>query len=75
MRIGVASDHAGFRYKTLVAQHLRSLGHEVQDFGAESEDPVDYPTWSARSQPPRMSSLWGSVMCQRTKCWLSLISG
>jgi ribose 5-phosphate isomerase B len=43
MRIGVASDHAGFRYKTLVAQHLRRLGHEVQDFGAVSEDPVDYP--------------------------------
>ena len=43
MRIGIASDHAGFRYKTLVAQHLRDLGHEVEDFGAESEDPVDYP--------------------------------
>ena len=43
MRIGIASDHAGFRYKTLVAQHLRNLGHEVQDFGAESEAPVDYP--------------------------------
>jgi ribose 5-phosphate isomerase B len=43
MRIGVASDHAGFRYKTLVAQHLRALGHEVRDFGAPSEDPVDYP--------------------------------
>ena len=43
MRIGVASDHAGFRFKTLVAQHLRGLGHEVQDFGAPSEEPVDYP--------------------------------
>jgi ribose 5-phosphate isomerase B len=43
MRIGVASDHAGFRYKTLVVQHLRGLGHEVQDFGAGSEEPVDYP--------------------------------
>jgi len=43
MRIGVASDHAGFRYKTLVAQHLRDLGHEVRDFGAWSEEPVDYP--------------------------------
>src|SRR5262245_51537739 len=43
MRIGVASDHAGFRFKTLVAQHLRGLGHEVQDFGAPSEAPVDYP--------------------------------
>ncbi|MGD1018557.1 MAG: RpiB/LacA/LacB family sugar-phosphate isomerase [Verrucomicrobiia bacterium] len=43
MRIGVASDHAGFRYKTLVAQHLRRLGHDVQDFGTDSEAPVDYP--------------------------------
>jgi len=43
MRIGVASDHAGFRYKTLVAQHLRGLGHEVRDFGTNSEEPVDYP--------------------------------
>jgi ribose 5-phosphate isomerase B len=43
MRIGVASDHAGFRYKTLVAQHLRGLGHEVRDFGTNSEAPVDYP--------------------------------
>jgi ribose 5-phosphate isomerase B len=43
MRIGVGSDHAGFRYKGLVAGHLRSLGHEVQDFGTGSEDPVDYP--------------------------------
>jgi ribose 5-phosphate isomerase B len=43
MRIGVASDHAGFRHKTLVAEYLRRLGHEVQDFGTESEEPVDYP--------------------------------
>jgi ribose 5-phosphate isomerase B len=43
MRIGVASDHAGFRYKTLVAGHLRRLGHDVQDFGTDSEEPVDYP--------------------------------
>jgi ribose 5-phosphate isomerase B len=41
--IGVASDHAGFRYKTLVAQLLRRLGHDVRDFGADSEEPVDYP--------------------------------
>lgn len=43
MRIGVASDHAGFRDKSLVADHLRSLGHDVVDFGAMSETPVDYP--------------------------------
>jgi ribose 5-phosphate isomerase B len=43
MRIGLASDHAGFRYKTLVAEHLRVLGHSVRDFGTGSEAPVDYP--------------------------------
>ena len=45
MRLGVASDHAGFRYKTLVAQHLRRLGHDVRDFGTDSEGPVDYPDY------------------------------
>ncbi len=43
MRVGVASDHAGFRYKQAVAGHLRGLGHEVRDFGTASEEPVDYP--------------------------------
>jgi ribose 5-phosphate isomerase B len=43
MRIALASDHAGFRYKSAVAAHLRELGHEVVDFGTGSEEPVDYP--------------------------------
>jgi ribose 5-phosphate isomerase B len=43
MRIAVASDHAGFRYKALVALHLQHLGHDVRDFGTDSESPVDYP--------------------------------
>lgn len=43
MRIAVASDHAGFRYKILIAEHLATLGHEVVDFGTWSSDAVDYP--------------------------------
>ena len=43
MRIALASDHAGFPYKSAVANHLRDLGHEVVDFGTSSEEPVDYP--------------------------------
>ncbi len=43
MRIALASDHAGFRYKTAVAAHLVDLGHQVVDFGTDSEEPVDYP--------------------------------
>jgi ribose 5-phosphate isomerase B len=43
VRIALGSDHAGFRYKTLVADHLRKAGHEVVDFGTDSEATVDYP--------------------------------
>jgi len=43
MRIAIASDHAGFRYKAVITDQLRRLGHEVVDFGTNSEDPVDYP--------------------------------
>ncbi len=43
MRIALASDHAGFRYKTIIAEHLRKQGYEVIDFGTSSERPVDYP--------------------------------
>ena len=45
MRVGVGSDHAGYRYKTLTAEHLRGRGHEVVDFGTTSEEPVDYPDY------------------------------
>ena len=43
MKLGLASDHAGFRYKTAIGEHLRRVGHEVRDFGTGSEEPVDYP--------------------------------
>ena len=43
MRIAIASDHAGFRYKTILAKYLTELGHEVVDFGTDSEEMVDYP--------------------------------
>ncbi len=43
MKIGIGSDHAGFLYKEKIRAHLAQLGHEVQDFGTTSEEPVDYP--------------------------------
>jgi len=43
MRIVVASDHAGFALKTAVVEHLAGAGHEVEDVGTFSEEPVDYP--------------------------------
>ena len=43
MRIAIASDHAGFRYKSLLARHLEARGHVIVDFGTSSTEPVDYP--------------------------------
>lgn len=43
MKIAIGSDHAGYRYKQAILQHLREGGHEVEDFGTHSEAAVDYP--------------------------------
>ena len=43
MKIAIGSDHAGFKYKEKIKQFLGALGHEVIDFGTDSEEPVDYP--------------------------------
>ncbi len=43
MKFAVGTDHAGFRYKEKVKAHLRSRGHQVEDFGTHSEERVDYP--------------------------------
>lgn len=43
MRIALAADHAGFRYKMLLLRHLAAAGYQVLDFGTSSSDPVDYP--------------------------------
>ena len=43
MKIALATDHAGFEYKELIREHLKSLGHEVLDLGTYSAERVDYP--------------------------------
>jgi ribose 5-phosphate isomerase B len=43
MRITIGSDHAGFRLKGHLIGRLGDAGHDVQDAGTGSEDPVDYP--------------------------------
>jgi ribose 5-phosphate isomerase B len=45
MKIGIGSDHAGFKYKEEIKRFLNSLGHQVADFGTSSEESVDYPVF------------------------------
>lgn len=43
VRIAIASDHAGFELKQDLIAFLRDEGHDVDDHGTTSTDPVDYP--------------------------------
>ena len=43
LKIAIACDHAGYKYKEKIKKYLLSQGYEVKDFGTDSEDPVDYP--------------------------------
>ena len=44
-RIAVGSDHAGYRYKTIIVDLLKAAGYDVTDMGTDSEEPVDYPVF------------------------------
>lgn len=45
MKIAIASDHAGYAFKTRAVELLKSWGHEVLDFGTFSPAATDYPLW------------------------------
>jgi ribose 5-phosphate isomerase B len=46
LSIAIGADHAGFHLKEAIAEYVRALGHNVEDFGAHSEDRVDYPDFA-----------------------------
>jgi len=46
MKIGIASDHAGFRMKEVIKSWLNEKGHEVIDFGTYSDASADYPDYA-----------------------------
>ena len=45
MKVALASDHAGYRYKEKIKTHLTEAGVQVVDFGTDSEESVDYPRY------------------------------
>jgi ribose 5-phosphate isomerase B len=44
--IAIGADHAGFEYKTVIADLLQSKGFTVKDYGTYSNDSVDYPDFA-----------------------------
>lgn len=49
MKIALGADHAGYPLKSEIAHHLEGLDHQVIDFGTDSEDSVDYPSFCAEA--------------------------
>lgn len=43
LKFALGTDHAGYKYKESIKEHLHNQGHETKDFGTFSEDSVDYP--------------------------------
>jgi len=48
MKIAFATDHRGAPMRTQIIEHLKKRGHEVLDFGSNSEVSVDYPDYAAK---------------------------
>jgi len=47
VRIAMGCDHAGYPLKEALKIFLSEQGHEVEDFGTDSEEMVDYPDFCA----------------------------
>ena len=48
MKIAVGCDHKGYAFKEKVKKIAQKLGHEVIDFGTNSEESVDYPDFGLK---------------------------
>ncbi len=48
MKIALGADHKGFALKEHLKSYLTKLGHEVIDFGTDSEESTDYPDYGMR---------------------------
>lgn len=53
MKIAIGSDHAGFAYKEKIKEFLIALGHEVADFGTDSEEPGRLPSFHSSGRRSR----------------------
>lgn len=48
MRVALGADHGGFCLKEIIKRHIVQQDIEVEDFGTDSLDSVDYPDYSSR---------------------------
>ena len=46
IKIGIASDHAGYEMNEVLVGYLDAMGYEVLDFGTNSPESVDYADYA-----------------------------
>lgn len=49
MKIAVCCDHGGYKLKESIKNWLLAEGHEVNDFGTNSEESCDYPDFALKA--------------------------
>lgn len=65
MKISIGNDHAGPEYKKAIVQYLESKGHQVTNYGTDTETSVDYPDFGhpVASDVEEGKADYGIVIC------------
>lgn len=65
MKLAIASDHAGYAYKTEVIKALSKKGHEMIDCGTNSLESCDYPLFAqaAAKKVASGEATYGILIC------------
>ena len=48
MKLGIASDHGGFKLKEIIREYLESKEYKIIDYGTKSDQSVDYPDYAEK---------------------------
>ncbi len=48
MKIAIGNDHTAVELKNEIAEYVRGMGHEVTNFGTDTNDSVNYPEYGEK---------------------------
>lgn len=65
MKIAIGNDHAGTEYKNAIVAYLQNEGHQVHNFGTDTNDSVDYPDFihPVAEAVANESATFGIIIC------------
>jgi len=63
MKIGIASDHRGYKLKTKVIKYLKRKKYDVIDYGTNKKESVDFPDYVFKLGENLADFEYGIVIC------------